>query len=151
MAKERKEKTAGEKQLTMARMRTGTHRTSQIRVRKIISGEESDTTQVMFPALHVKATNLKYWDVNKDTNMNSIEVGKHYLDDLAWEDKEAVLRSLFAQMNGKQQLLHHSTRGHRREHHPAHVTEDPHDFIHSTLLPTLTTTTSVYDDDDDDE
>jgi len=55
---------------------------------------------VAFPPLNVKGGNLHLLDARKPLEISHEE--KVNIKDLSWEDKELVLRVLFAKMNGQQ-------------------------------------------------
>lgn len=52
-----------------------------------------------FPPLNIKASNVHMLDERQPSTIPSIMKDKVYLKDLSWEDKELVLRVLFAKIN----------------------------------------------------
>uniref|UniRef100_A0A7S3M0U4 Coiled-coil domain-containing protein 176 n=1 Tax=Spumella elongata TaxID=89044 RepID=A0A7S3M0U4_9STRA len=54
----------------------------------------------MFPPLNVKGANLHLIEPRKPSDLPLADIQKLSIKDLSWEDKELVLRVLFAKMNG---------------------------------------------------
>ena len=58
---------------------------------------------VLFPPLNVKGANLHHLDARDPSALPSgNQIAQVHIRDLGWEDKELVLRVLFAKMNGQQ-------------------------------------------------
>lgn len=99
MSKEKPDPSSESRRATMTSMRMGTYKSSKLRVRRIIAGESESHAELIFPKLDVKAKNLKYWDT--ETGESHIEIkSRDFVKDLSWEEKETVLRALFAKLNG---------------------------------------------------
>ena len=58
-----------------------------------------------FPPLKVKGTNLHHLDARKTSEIPLGANAEVNIKDLSWEDKELVLRVLFAKMNGSQKSV----------------------------------------------
>lgn len=59
----------------------------------------------------IKVSKMKYFQEKQTTsNMPQMDSDKVYMKDLSWEDKELVLRILFAKMNGLQQNVNSAIR-----------------------------------------
>ncbi len=115
VAKERVKKTAQETRSILNKMQNGGGAVSG-------AGQRAGN---IFPPLNIKSSNLHMFEnrQQKQTTINSgptiteqLESGKRVsIQDLSWDDKELVLRVLFAKMNGTQSAASHSVRagGHR--------------------------------------
>ena len=90
--------------------RARTHVETKIVLNKLRSGAgtsgvgKKGTSGTNFPPLKVKGGNLHHLDARKTSE---IPLGSQQINikDLSWEDKELVLRVLFAKMNGSQKAV----------------------------------------------
>ena len=54
---------------------------------------------------HIKGVNPKYLDPRATSNLPTSEVEQIFIRNLSWEDKELVIRVLFAKINGQQNMV----------------------------------------------
>jgi hypothetical protein len=94
------------------RDRRRTHVETKIVLNKLRSGAgtsgvgKSKKEQVTaFPPLKIKGANLHHLDARKTSEIPLGNMDNVNMKDLSWEDKELVLRVLFAKMNGSQKAV----------------------------------------------
>jgi len=63
-------------------------------------GNNARSKEAMFPPLDIKGSNLHLMETRTASNLQNMNVSKVTLKDLSWDDKELVLRVLFAKING---------------------------------------------------
>ena len=74
---------------------------AKVTVNKYKTGAVAPDTGTVkrFPPLNIKASNVHMLDERQPSSIPTIMRSKVYLKDLSWEDKELVLRVLFAKIN----------------------------------------------------
>ena len=104
--KQERRRNAIDAKITVNKYKTGAHSLTYLLTHSLtysltyIGAVAPDSGAVKrFPPLNIKASNVHMLDERQPSTIPSIMKDKVYLKDLSWEDKELVLRVLFAKIN----------------------------------------------------
>jgi hypothetical protein len=95
--------------------------TTCLRPSQGIGGRRTQKSQLAghFPPLNVKPANVQFLEAKAPSALPASELDVVNIGDLSWDDKEMVLRVLFAKMNGIQKAVDNAVRSGERRAAPS--------------------------------